>query len=68
MILLAPEVTDEAKEVPASLEQLQLRLFASIISVQEEKKKQTQKKNTKQTCACIMYIYTAITATVFVLQ
>lgn len=44
MILLAPEVTDEAKEVPASLEQLQLRLFASIISVQEEKKNKHKKK------------------------
>lgn len=39
MIFLVPEVTDEAKEVPASLEQFQSHLFASITSVQEEKKK-----------------------------
>lgn len=61
MIFLVPEVTGEAKEVPASLEQFQSHLFASITSVQEEKEK-------KKSCACLMYIYTPMSATVFVLE
>lgn len=39
MIFLVPGVTDEAKEVPASLEQFQSHLFAVITSVREGKKK-----------------------------